>query len=388
MIRNAQKPILALDIAPMGERQHTGIANVAKHLALEMLSDDSVDARFFMIRGEIPRRTVEQLVELSCGDILWWLARRLDAKPTFNVAQERLHIGIFTAVKYYRRLFPFEVQIVHDLTTITAPQTHTAESVAHWQDHLLGDILSSDLVVTVSESTRTDLHDFFPATRKIPSLVAHLASCVRATPLGAAENRLADYVLVLGTLEPRKNVRLVLECLSNYPELLALKTFVFVGRWGWGGDVRGLISDLGLASYLSAGRIVFTGFVEDELRDQLIAAAQLVLYPSRYEGFGLPVLEALGLGVPVLTSYCASLPEVGGDVAYYCDMDSPPALYKALIAIFAEQSDNDFRHKQREACQVWAQRFSWKQTYRKIRDVALELVDKEQAPKDAASAAI
>jgi len=365
-------PVIALEVSTMGDRAFTGIANVTKSIAREMLLDQSIEARFFMLRTEVPRTLVEQLVELDTGDILWWLSSRLRSQSTFDLS--RPHIAIYPGPKRHRRLFPFEVQIVHDLTAIITPQFHTPETVKYHQSVMLGDMLSSDLLVAVSESTKVDIRTYFPQVNHIPCEVVGLASSVKAAPVGALDNKCVDYVLVLGTIEPRKNVKFVFQCLSEHRELFRRYKFVFVGRWGWGESAQKLFQTYDLLDEASSNAIVFTGFVSDAARDALMAYARVVVYPSRYEGFGLPVIEALSVGTPVITSYSSSLPEVGGDVTIYCDISSSQQLYQALeeVAIKHTMSEN-VEEEERHARIAWARSFSWNETFRKIKDAALEL---------------
>jgi glycosyltransferase involved in cell wall biosynthesis len=364
MTKLASAPVLALEISPLGERAHTGVANVTKALAKEMLADNTIDARFFMLRVEVPRRVVEQILSLEGGEILWWLSGRLDGHPMFQPEVHAPHIGIFTSTKRHRRIFPTEVLIVHDLTTITSPHFHAPEAVRFWDQHLLGDIMTSDLIVAVSEATKTDIRTYFPQAAHIPCVVSHLAACVGAgTPLPGHPT---DYVVVLGTLEPRKNVAAILDCLANNPEIMEKVQFVFVGRWGWGDTAQKMVVDFGLSDYVNSSKIVFTGFVSDAVRNTLVANARLLVYPSRAEGFGLPVLEALQFGTPTLTSYSTSLPEVGGNLAQYCDFDSPVEVLDSLKTMLS-------RHRSRDdqARMQWAAEFTWTKTYRRIKDAAL-----------------
>ena len=336
---------------------------MTKALAKEMLADDSIEPKFFMFRAEVPPRVVEQIVSLDSGEILWWLAGRLDAQPTFQVDTNRAYVGIYPSTKKHRRLFPKEVLIVHDLTTVIAPQFHTSEAVKFWQEQLLADMLTSDLIVAVSESTKADIRTYFPEVGHIPCIASPLGPCV--VPVTPLDRKVADYALVLGTLEPRKNVAVILECLSQNQDLLSEVRFVFVGGWGWGETAGELVLEYGLLEHVTKENIVFTGFVSDRVRDALVSHARMVIYPSRYEGFGLPVLESLTLGTPVLTSYSSSLPEVGGDVAEYCDFESPESLVNALKTILSHPRYPD------EARKAWAAQFSWTKTYREIKDAAL-----------------
>jgi glycosyltransferase involved in cell wall biosynthesis len=364
------RPQLAIEISPLGERHHTGIANVTKHLVKAMLNDDSIDAHFFFNRDEVPRALVERALTLEDGSLLWWLAARAGGGPELSYDPDRMAIGIYPGHKWHRRLFPTEVLIVHDITTLLAPHFHTEESVEFWQAQHLGDMLSSELLVAVSQSTKDDVMTYYPQLAQTPCIVAPLASTTSERPddiQGGAE----PYVLVLGTIEPRKNVEVVLECLSRRRDLLEKMRFVFVGRWGWGPDSEKLIEDYALENAVASGRVLFTGFVSDEVRDELMAQARCVLYISHYEGFGLPVLEALSLGTPVLTGIGSSLPEVGGDVATFCDVNDADAVGGALTSLLTapDLHSPEARHRRRD----WAAQFQWSSTYKRIRDAAIDI---------------
>ena len=368
-IRDAT-PVVALEISALGDRTHSGIPNVAKALAREVLGDTRVEAKFFMSRTEVPRPLVERFLEFESGDMLWWILERIAACPSFSPSLERPHIAIYASKKCYTRLFPTEVLIVHDLTPVVTPQFHNRDNIEDWHHHhaLLG-MLSSDLLVAVSDSTQADLRTYFPQVAHIPCLVAKIAPHVRGGAIQKLDRKPVDYVLVLGTLEPRKNIRVILQCLADHPQLLDDVSFLFVGRKGWGDSEIALATDLGLGQQILEGKILFTDFLSDNARDLLLSCARLVVYPSRYEGFGLPIAEALALGTPVLTSYSSSIPEVGGESAHYCDIDSPADFYQSLSSLL--RSGASFADKQ--ARMTWASQFSWRATYEKIREAALAL---------------
>jgi glycosyltransferase involved in cell wall biosynthesis len=113
----------------------------------------------------------------------------------------------------------------------------------------------------------------------------------------------------LGTLEPRKNAGIVFDFLLQDPSVLTRYTFVFVGRDGWLDErwrLEQRIAKLGIP----ADRIVFTGYVSDEVKLALLNSAEFTIFPSLFEGFGLPALESISVGCPVLCSFASSLPEV------------------------------------------------------------------------------
>jgi len=365
-----KRAALALEISPLGERHHTGIANVTKHLAKALLADDTVDQHFFFNRSELPRAIVQQAVDLEDGSILWWIAARASAGPELSFDPMQPVIGLYPGHKWHRRLFPVEVQIVHDITTLLAPRFHTEETVQFWQSQLLSDMLSSDLIVTVSESTKTDILTYYPQLAGRPCITVPLAPA-SVGPVTVEVQDAEPYVLVLGTLEPRKNVEVVLEALSRRSDLIAAARFVFAGHWGWGPGAEELTRRYGLQDAVASGRIVFSGFVADSVRDALMTHARCVLYVSHYEGFGLPILEALRVGAPVLTGYGSSLPEVGGDVARYCDVADPDAVAAALLDILSSAESGSAAARQSR--QDWAATFDWSLTYRRIRDAAIAI---------------
>jgi glycosyltransferase involved in cell wall biosynthesis len=369
-------PLIAMEISALGEQNHTGIANVTKKLTEALLNDADVDARFFFNRGELRRDLVEKLVQMDSGRILYWITGRTSCPPDWSDVLDRPVAGIYPAHKWHRRLFPCEVKIVHDLTSLIVPQFHSQETIAFEARQVLGDLLSSDLLVAVSESTREDIRTYFPQAAHIPCIAPGLAPCTE--PVDPLPGQAAPFVLVLGTLEPRKNVEAVLELLADYPEILDSHVFVFVGRFGWGDATDEVVDRFGLAGKVAQGAIRFLGFVSDDVRNQLLAHARCVVYPSLYEGFGLPVIEALSYGTPVITGYGSSLPEVGGDFAIYCDVTSAEALASALKACLVTAGDVSAQDdEQRSARKRWAASFTWTETYRRIKDATLGLFEEQ-----------
>ncbi len=179
----------------------------------------------------------------------------------------------------------------------------------------------ADHVIAISETTRADLVDLYGvppekvsaiplgvdprfSTGRTPEQVRHLREKYRL-PEG-------PFVLTVGTMQPRKNHRRLIEAFYRLPESLRMAfTLVIAGGKGWGYDeVEEYVKQLG-----PDRRVVFTGFVDDGDLPALYRAATVFAYPALYEGFGLPVLEAMASGVPVLTSNISSLPEVTGPVA-------------------------------------------------------------------------
>ncbi len=160
----------------------------------------------------------------------------------------------------------------------------------------------------------------------------------------------------MGTFEPRKNLTTLFEA---YRWLLGrgeCKTrLVIAGEHGWGtDDPRRKTQELGLA-----GKVTFTGYVQDEDQPAVYAGAQLLAFPSLYEGFGLPPLEAMACGTPVVASNAASMPEVVGDAGILVDPLDAVALGRAIESIL---SNRGHQEKLRVLGAARAREFTWERT--------------------------
>jgi glycosyltransferase involved in cell wall biosynthesis len=156
----------------------------------------------------------------------------------------------------------------------------------------------------------------------------------------------------VSTLEPRKNIEGMLRAFA-----LAAKdiphTLVLAGGVGWGMEGLGaLIESLGIAP-----RVKRMGYVDDADMHGLYAEADVFFFPSHYEGFGLPVLEAMACGCPVITSRTSSLPEVGGEAAHYVDPNDIDAMAEALRQVLGDAS---LRETMGARGEKQAAKFSWK----------------------------
>jgi glycosyltransferase involved in cell wall biosynthesis len=231
----------------------------------------------------------------------------------------------------------------------------------------------ADRIVTPSQFTRDDVLKLLPVEPErvvvIPGGIDRSFKpqpaeevAARLAPLGL---RAGDYLLFLGTIEPRKNLARLLQAM----ELAGPKIgpLVLAGGRGWN---NAAIRDA-IARLARDGRIRDLGYVADDLRPALQAGARAFVYPSLYEGFGLPPLEAMACGTPVLTSNVSALPEVMGDAALYVDPEDVPALAAALTRLWDDES---LRADLRARGLARAQEFSWDRTARLTIEVYRDLL--------------
>jgi glycosyltransferase involved in cell wall biosynthesis len=268
----------------------------------------------------------------------------------------------------YRVRAPRSVLTIHDLTLLLFPEWHPADRLAAMVPAFEPAVTRANHIITPSHSTRNDVLKLLPVEPErvsvIPEGVAPIFTpgapeevAARLAPFGL---RSGEYLLFVGTLEPRKNLLRLLQAVEvAAPEIGPL---VVAGGRGWNDDrIRGAVARLE-----RAGRVRSLGYVPDELRPALLTGARAFVYPSLYEGFGLPPLEAMACGTPVLTSNVASLPEVVGDAALLISPEDVPALAAALARIW---SDDSLRADLRARGFAQARRFSWERTARLTLDV-------------------
>jgi glycosyltransferase involved in cell wall biosynthesis len=187
-------------------------------------------------------------------------------------------------------------------------------------------IFRSDILLTVSQSSALDIARTF---HKNPIVISSMISLPNHTfdsrPLPHDLSH-SDYLIYTGGMDARKNVHKLLEAfarsLPRHPDL----RLVIIGRNTE--HLAPLISDLDVAS-----RVILTGFISEEEKSALLEGARALVYPSMYEGFGLPILEAFGADVPVLTCRNSSLFEVAGDAALYVDPDSAASIADGITTI-------------------------------------------------------
>lgn len=233
---------------------------------------------------------------------------------------------------------PPAVATIHDLGYRYFPEAHTRRARLYLEWGTRHNARASRLIIADSRATRDDLMKFYAVPdSKIrvayPGLRPDLAPVRDPGVVKAALNRYGlrePYAIYVGTLQPRKNLARLIEAFARVPEPFSL---VLAGKKGW------LYSEiLRRAEGLGIGhRVVFTGYVPDEDLPALLSGASLFAFPSLYEGFGLPVLEAMACGVPVVCSNTSSLPEVVGDAALLVPPTDTDALAAAIARILTDQ---------------------------------------------------
>ncbi|QFG28879.1 glycosyltransferase family 4 protein [Pseudomonas umsongensis] len=349
----------------------TGIGRYTYELALRLQkSPEIVDLQFFAGRRFLPALPTAAEASGSGYGLKRAVQKNFLAVEAYRLLMPLLRKHalkgygdfLYHSPNYY--LPPFagrSVATFHDLSPFTWSHCHAPQLVRYLQKELKTTLVRADALITDSEYTRRELADYFswPIERihTVPLASSAEFHPRNAESLNSTLSRhgleVGGYSLFVGTIEPRKNIETLLDAYSRLPlEVRKRWPLVLTGYHGW----RNEAIHQRLESAKREGWAYYLGFVPSEDLPLLFAGARLFTFPSLYEGFGLPVLEAMSSGVPVVCSNSSSLPEVAGEAALMCDAKDTEMLTE-LIRRGLE--DEMWRASAVEQGLLHAARFSW-----------------------------
>lgn len=258
---------------------------------------------------------------------------------------------------------------IHDLVWHFYPETMSTLGRYLEKGLMPPSVRRADRVVSVSQSTASALEDVLGIEPSAVSITP-LASSFSSDRVAVVESQAEPYFLFVGTLEPRKNLPRLLQAFAQALSVgLAISTLKIVGGSGWGGiDIADLVREYGLEK-----NIEVLGRVESKSLKTLYQQAYALVMPSLYEGFGLPLLESMSVGVPVIAANISSMPEVVGEGGLLIDPLSVAAISQALVTI---SSDKTLYDHLVVAAINQAEQFSWDITAQKTQ-AAIESLPKE-----------
>ncbi|MFV9503747.1 MAG: glycosyltransferase family 4 protein [Oscillochloridaceae bacterium umkhey_bin13] len=275
---------------------------------------------------------------------------------------------------------PPSVVTLHDLGYLAFPEAHTARRRLELDLTTRWSLRAARCVIAISQATKNDLVRHYGANPERIRVVHHglardFQPSREPSQLAAVQARYdlnQPYFLYVGTLQPRKNlVRLIEAYAMALPILKATAKpplLGLAGRKGWLSEpIERRIAELGLGNYVR-----LLGYVPDADLVSLLSGALAFVFPSLYEGFGMPVLEAMACGTPVLTSNTTALPEVAGDAALLVDPHTTKAIAAGLLRL-AHQPQ--LRAELRERGLAQAARFTWERCAEATRAVWDEALD-------------
>lgn len=271
-----------------------------------------------------------------------------------------------------------KVATVHDIYFLRSPDETQKESRTVFARQIERHLNEADMIISVSKFTADEISDQFNIDENKIKVIHHGCdhviddsnieqenkgnSAETAKALTAEKEKIlrelglsaiADIILCVGTVEPRKNPEFMIDLFELIKKRLKQElVLVFAGHYGW--NIERFKARLASSQYRKD--IVITGYLEKERLNNLYRFSKVLVMPSRYEGFGLPVIEAMRLGLPVLSSDSSSLPEVGGAAAKYFRNNNVDEAAEELIAVLENES---VRNKMIRAGLKRADGFTW-----------------------------
>lgn len=255
---------------------------------------------------------------------------------------------------------------IHDLSFFTGQPYFTKSAAAFKRRQIPRALENSDGIITVSNFTKREIMKYFPKTDSKKITPVHLGVEIKPAEKSALPDGIKPpFVLFVGTVEPRKNITALIKTMEILWDGGETADLVIAGGFGW---LYGEIIDCAKRSR-HTDKIKFTGFIQKGELEALYSEAEVFAFPSLYEGFGLPPLEAMGRGLAVVSSDKASMPEVLGNAALFAD--SPAAAAEKIGFLLNNKEEREHRTLLGLAR---SREFSWRKTAEKTAEIYEKLL--------------
>jgi len=272
--------------------------------------------------SNLPLTTEHFSYEVVRGERLWsqiFLPARLNLKRDIDV--------FFTPAHYAPRLCPVPVVVtIHDLSYFYYPEEFLKKDLYKLENWTKYSVQKSKKIIAVSQNTKKDLSKFYTIPdNKIKVVYNGYEKQLQSSKV-KKQSLNSPYVLYVGTLQPRKNVSTLIRAFNRFQKNNSGFKLVIVGRKGWlYREIFELVKQLKIEN-----SVVFTDYIPDSDLIELYRHAFCFVLPSLYEGFGIPILEAMSYDCPVISSKVSSLPEIGGNACLYFNPKNEKELLKKL----------------------------------------------------------
>ncbi|GAC1354892.1 MAG: glycosyltransferase family 1 protein [Ktedonobacteraceae bacterium] len=359
-------------------RRPTGIFRYAAEVAKNLLHEADPSVRYVLFFAREVHPDFKPLQDSFDAVICPTTNELLIKQVWFPLVLPRLHLDMMHYPSFpppLLQLFgPRSVMTFHDAGPWRYAEALTLHGRIYFRILLKQGVRTCASVITVSRHAKTEIgsflgHRYLPKITVIPEAARPEFAIPRSDAFKAEVRRtyaLPDqYFFAVATVEPRKNLVTLLAAYKHLKQQLnksdtPCPPLVIVGRKGWNcDDILGYMAEL-------QGAVLFPGHVSDEELIALYQMATCLVFPSLYEGFGLPVLEAMMACCPVITSTTSSLPEVAGDAAFLVEPLDAHAIADAMQRIL---TDDVLRRQMVQKGYEQACRFSWQETARMTREV-------------------
>ncbi len=269
------------------------------------------------------------------------------------------------------------LSIVYDMVAKAYPETMDFKTRLILGTTLRSSIKRADKILTISKAAKDEIIKYFKvAPSKIAVMPMGVSDAFYPVTDGIEQIKEkygvnGDYFMYLGTLEPRKNIETLIKAYSILKREITAPKLVIAGRKGWGYDgIFALVNELELEK-----DVIFTGYLDKAEIPALLSSARAFIFPSVYEGFGMPPLEAMACGCPVITSNVSAMPEVAGDAAIMCDPEKPEEFALAMKRV---ATDGKLANDMREKGLVRAKEYTWDNAAEIFMGAARELSNEQE----------
>jgi anaerobic magnesium-protoporphyrin IX monomethyl ester cyclase len=362
---------------------HTGVGRYTSNLRKFILKANGKNDYCFYVPGNVSNSIMADGTEVQSGNpetsiknntlrILW----EQIVLPVYS-AKDRLDLLHYTdhAMSLFQMTCP-TIITVHDIAYVRFPNMLNKSRQIYKKNILRISIERADIIVADSFSTKRDIIEYYGTNEKKIKVV-HLGVESRFRPISNVEeyrlkNKLpSKMILNVGTLEPRKNVVSLIKAFKKLREKgVKDHKLVIAGEKGW--LYKEIFKEVDHSDLKQ--EIIFLGVVRDQDLPMLYNCADIFVYPSFYEGFGLPPLEAMACGIPVITSNSSSLPEVIGDAGIMVSPTNVNSLCEAMQSVLTNKGLwHHMSNKGLERCKL----FSWEATANKIVEIYDELLSEK-----------
>ncbi len=330
--------VIGIEAERANSTQKTGVEHYAKQLILHLSTIDLQNQYILYLRTKpeawllnLPKNFRLKVMPFP----IFWTQVRLSVEMLFSPVDL-----LFIPASSMPIIHPKKTVVtVHDLAFMHFPETYTlfARTFHKFEDWLVAKFAWK--IIAVSESTKQDFLKFWNVPPERIIVVHHGFDQPPLQMNALSQLELPDqYVLFLSTLQPRKNLSTLIQAMKElvleYPELAHYK-LVVVGKPGW--KFESILKQI----ENNKNFVIYLNHVSDDERYMVMKKARLFVFPSLYEGFGIPILEAFASGVPVATSNISSMPEVAGEAAVYFNPVRVSEIKSAISKILFDKSLSD-----------------------------------------------
>jgi len=355
--------IIGIDGNEANVQHKVGVSVYTINLLTYFHSQASKELQFIVYlrkppQADLPPSTDYFSYKVVWGPILWSQVLLPLHLWIYKIMGKKLQV-FFSPAHYIPRFCPFPTVVtIHDLSYLYFPNEFLKKDLyqlKNWTEYALN---KSVQIIAVSKTTKKDImHEYSILDKKIEVVYngyEHLKEpTTHHRPLTTN-----PYFLYIGTIQPRKNIGLLITAFSQFKKTHPKYKLTLAGKKGWlYEDIFSQVKHLELED-----SVVFPGFVSEEEKNNLYKGATAFILPSLYEGFGIPLLEAMAHNCPVLSSFSSSLPEVGGEACLYFDPKNNDDLIEKLNLI---TTDTDLVQKLIAAGKKRIETFSWEESGKK-----------------------